>query len=46
VGEGAVLEDTIVWAGARIAPGARLRGCVVTAGARVEGEHEDLDLSL
>ncbi|MEK0447450.1 MAG: hypothetical protein RLZZ399_2771 [Verrucomicrobiota bacterium] len=46
VGEGATLEDTIVWAGARIAPGARLRGCVVTAGATVEGEHEDADLSL
>lgn len=46
VGEGAVLEDTIVWARARIAPGARLRGCVVTVGATVEGEHEDADLSL
>jgi len=44
VGAGAVLEDTIVWAGARILPGSELRRCIVTAGAVVSGIHTDADL--
>jgi NDP-sugar pyrophosphorylase family protein len=44
VGAGAVLEDTVVWAGARILPGSELRRCSVTAGAVVSGIHTDADL--
>jgi NDP-sugar pyrophosphorylase family protein len=44
VGDGAVLEDTIVWAGATLAPGTELRRCVVTAGVGVQGIHADADL--
>lgn len=29
IGAGATLEDTVVWPGAKIASGARLRGCIV-----------------
>jgi NDP-sugar pyrophosphorylase family protein len=44
VGAGAVLEDTIVWEGARILAGCELRRCIVTAGAVVSGNHTDADL--
>lgn len=44
VGDGAVLEDTIVWAGATVAPGAELRRCVVTAGVTAAGIYTDTDL--
>jgi mannose-1-phosphate guanylyltransferase len=43
VGEGAVVRDSIVWENAEVAPGARLTRCVVTDGARAEGEHVDTD---
>jgi len=43
VGEGAMIRDSIIWERAEIAPGAKLTGCVVTDGARVEGEHVDAD---
>ncbi|MEY5025069.1 MAG: hypothetical protein RLZZ244_597 [Verrucomicrobiota bacterium] len=45
VGEGAVLEDTVVWAGASVEPGAILNRCIVTENAVVSGFHEDVDLS-
>ena len=41
---GAVLEDTVVWPGARIQPGSVLRRCIVTAKALVSGTHTDADL--
>jgi NDP-sugar pyrophosphorylase family protein len=44
VGAGTVLEDTLVWAGARILPGSALRRCIVTRGAVVSGIHNDADL--
>ena len=44
VGAGAHLEDTVVWAGARILPGAELRRCIVTCEAVVSGVHTDADL--
>jgi mannose-1-phosphate guanylyltransferase len=44
VGAGAHLEDTVVWAGARILPGAELRRCIVTGEAVVSGVHTDADL--
>jgi NDP-sugar pyrophosphorylase family protein len=44
VGAGAVLEDTVVWEGARIEPGAVLRRCIVTSKALVSGTHTDADL--
>ncbi len=44
VGAGAVLEDTVVWAGARILPGSELRRCIVTSEAVVSGVHTDADL--
>jgi NDP-sugar pyrophosphorylase family protein len=44
VGAGARLHDTIVWDGAEIAPGSELRECIVTAGARVSGNHAHADL--
>lgn len=44
VGAGAVLEDTILWPGAEVAPGARLTRCVVRTGQRVSGgAHADVD---
>ena len=44
VGAGAVLEDTVVWAGARILPGSELRRCIVTSEAVVSGVHTNADL--
>lgn len=44
VGPGALLEDTLVWEGARILPGSELRRCIVTRGAVVSGTHTDADL--
>lgn len=35
IGEGASLENTVVWDGAVIAPGVELAGCIVAAGVRV-----------
>lgn len=43
VGEGAVLEDCLLWEGSRVAAGARLRRCILTAGAEVSGSHTDVD---
>ncbi len=37
IGRGAVVEDSIVWPGARVAPGARLHGAIVGRGALARG---------
>jgi mannose-1-phosphate guanylyltransferase/mannose-1-phosphate guanylyltransferase/phosphomannomutase len=44
LGSGAVLEDTIVWPEAQIAPGAHLRNCVVRGGQKAVGTLCDMDL--
>ncbi len=44
IGAGSLLEDTIVWSGAEIAPGSNLRRCIVTGKQPVSGQHEDADL--
>jgi len=43
IGAGAVLEDTVVWPGAKIASGARLRGCIVRDHREAAGLHADTD---
>ncbi|HJT45246.1 MAG TPA: NDP-sugar synthase [Chthoniobacterales bacterium] len=44
VGAGAVLDDTIVWAGSQIASKAELFGCIVRAGKAITGNHRNVDL--
>lgn len=41
---GAILDDTIVWAGAQIASRAVLKNCIVRRQRAVEGKHCDADL--
>jgi NDP-sugar pyrophosphorylase family protein len=43
IGDDVVLEDTVVWPGAKIASGARLRGCIVRDHRVASGSHEDTD---
>ncbi len=42
IGEGAVLTDTILWPGARVAPGSQLRNCVVRSQQVAEGKLQDV----
>lgn len=44
VGEGAQLQDTIVWAGAQIASRSRLRNCIVRSDSTAAGELSDTDI--
>ena len=44
VGEGAHLEDTIVWPGAQIASRSDLHGCIVRSRKRVEGTYRNADI--
>jgi len=44
IGDGAHLDDSLVWAGGEVAPGARLRGCIVRGGSRAEGELKGKDI--
>jgi len=44
VESGAEMEDCIVWPGARITAGARLRECIVRAGIVAKGTHTGADL--
>lgn len=44
VGEGAVLEDCILWPGARVAPAAQLRRCIVRQGMEASGTLENADV--
>jgi len=43
VGDGAVLDDCIVWENAEIGIGTCLKNCIVTAGQRVSGTHRNAD---
>lgn len=43
IGDGAVLEDCVIWEGAKIASGARLRGCIVRDHREASGTHADTD---
>ena len=45
IGAHARLHDSIVWDHAEVAPGAALNRCIVTDGARAEGEHLDFDFA-
>jgi mannose-1-phosphate guanylyltransferase len=44
VGEGAVLEDTILWPGAQIASKSQLHGCIVRSQKKVSGIHRNSDI--
>ena len=43
VGEGAVIEDSILWPGAKIASMSRLKNCIVRASQTVDGQFEERD---
>jgi NDP-sugar pyrophosphorylase family protein len=43
-GEGAVLEDTILWPGAQIASKSQLDGCIVRSKKKVSGIHRNSDI--
>jgi NDP-sugar pyrophosphorylase family protein len=44
VGEGAVLEDTILWPAAQIASKSQLHGCIVRSQKKVSGIHRNSDI--
>ena len=44
VGEGAVLEDTILWPHAQIASKSQLHGCIVRSQKKVSGIHRNSDI--
>jgi NDP-sugar pyrophosphorylase family protein len=44
VGEGAILEDCVLWPGAEVAAGSRLSRCIVIGGACADGEMTDRDV--
>jgi mannose-1-phosphate guanylyltransferase len=44
VGEGAVLEDTILWTHAQIASKSQLHGCIVRSQKKVSGIHRNSDI--
>jgi mannose-1-phosphate guanylyltransferase len=44
VGEGAVLEDTILWPGAEIASKSQLHGCIVRSQKKVSGVYQNSDI--
>jgi mannose-1-phosphate guanylyltransferase len=44
VGEGAILEDTILWPGAQIASKSHLQSCIVRSLRRVSGTHRNVDI--
>jgi len=44
IGEGAQVEDSLIWPGGIVAPGARLRGCIVRGGSEAVGELKGKDL--
>jgi NDP-sugar pyrophosphorylase family protein len=44
VGEGALLQDTIVWPGSQIASRSDLQGCIVRSRKMVEGTHRNADI--
>lgn len=44
VGEGAILENTILWPGAQIASRSHLVNCIVRSHRKAEGDHRDIDI--
>jgi NDP-sugar pyrophosphorylase family protein len=44
IGDDVHLENCLIWEGAEIATGSRLRDCIVSAGSRVSGTHVGADL--
>ncbi|WP_009965081.1 nucleotidyltransferase family protein [Verrucomicrobium spinosum] len=44
VGQNAALEDCLLWPGARVAPGAVLRRCIVRSGMEANGELANTDV--
>ena len=44
VGEGAILDDTILWPGAQIASRSELRSCIVRSRQKVSGVHRNIDI--
>jgi len=44
VGEGAILENTILWPGAQIASRSHLRNCIVRSQRKAEGDLRDTDI--
>jgi len=44
VGEGAVLQDTLLWPHAEVSPGTFLKDCIVSCGTVVSGNHVGSDL--
>ena len=44
VGADAILEDTILWAGAQIASKSQLHGCIVRSQKKVSGIYRDSDI--
>jgi mannose-1-phosphate guanylyltransferase len=44
VGDGAAIEDTIVWPGAQIASRSHLRNCIVRSHRKAQGALHDLDI--
>ena len=44
VGDGVVLEDTILWTGSQIASKSELIGCIVRAQKNVSGPHRNIDI--
>lgn len=44
VGSGAKLDDTIVWAGAKIASQSELQACIVRSHRTVSGAHRNIDI--
>jgi mannose-1-phosphate guanylyltransferase len=44
IGDGAVIEDSLVWPGGEVAAGARLRSCIVRGGSHAAGELKGKDV--
>ncbi|MEO5887623.1 MAG: sugar phosphate nucleotidyltransferase, partial [Anaerolineales bacterium] len=44
IGAGAIVENTVVWPGARIASRSELRNCIIRADQKVEGIFRDADI--
>ena len=44
LGDGALIEDSIIWPGGNVAAGARLRACIVRGGSTASGELKGKDV--
>ena len=44
LGDGALIEDSIIWSGGHVAAEARLRGCIVRGGSTASGELKGKDV--